>query len=178
MGRLSDDYWNDHHSQQVRKEVLQNDRDCMMTRAQSDSDLLNQGRFAKEAATEVTASKGAPTFPQIPGGPWSSDYAPATRDPDPLGFDINEVEPCGSTAEIERSLPQPTPNVSSTDAHPVAARVGQTEGGALAPSPLSVTNPHVAAASLHQVADAVAAVAGGVSLSSPATSRKRSFRRF
>ena len=50
------------------------------------------GRFAAEAITraEQAASQGL-QYPQIPSGPWGSDWPNPTEAP--LGFDINRVEP-------------------------------------------------------------------------------------
>ena len=167
MGRLSDDYWNDHHSQQVKKEVLQNDRDCMMTRQQNALDESG-GRFAKVTPTSVTGAS-PPEYPRQPATfPWSHDPVPPGDAIDKIDYDPNFVEP----------IEQPTPILDhSPDVGSAVGDDGPTESGVPAPSSLSVTNSHAAAASF-QVADAVAAVTGGVSLSSSVTPRKRSFRRF
>ena len=103
--RLSSDYWNDPHSQELRREVLKNDRDCMMSRAQNDADLLNSGRFAKKVATQVTGASGSPTYPQQQSGPWSAgDSGAPDANMDQLGYSVNDQEPCGSVQEIEKSL--------------------------------------------------------------------------
>jgi hypothetical protein len=168
--RLSDDYWNDPHSQEVRREVLKNDRDCLMTRAQADADLLNQGRFAKEVATQVTGGGSVPSYPQIPSGPWGGSN-PVPPDPatDQLGYDINEVEP------VER----PTPDPETESNLPVAVDRGSQEGeGDHSPASPS-TNSDAAAASFEvPLGDAVSAKGGSRLAPSPASSRKSFHRRF
>jgi hypothetical protein len=97
---MTADYW-DPLSQAQRREELKRDRDCLMTRAESDAELLNQGRFKKEVATTVTGS-AVPTYPQLPSGPWSGDNPVPPGDAiDQLGYDINAVEPV-----LEPSLPK------------------------------------------------------------------------
>jgi hypothetical protein len=114
-------YWNDISQKEVR-EVLANDRDCLHSRAQADADLLNQGRFAKEVATTVTGQQSPSSqYPMQPeNSPWASNPVPPGDALDKLGFDINEQEPVGSHAEIERSLP-----LADADPETVADRVGQ-----------------------------------------------------
>jgi hypothetical protein len=49
------------------------------------------GRFATVNAVTVIGRDGPPTYPQLPGGPWSGqDPVP---DEQPFGVDINAVEP-------------------------------------------------------------------------------------
>jgi hypothetical protein len=107
--RLSNDYWNEAKSQRglteksdmagywneinpkETKEIIQGD--TFLNRASADADLLNSGRFAKEAATTVTGAKAVPSYPRLPSGPWS-EGDPGAPDPttDQLGYGIDEQE--------------------------------------------------------------------------------------
>jgi hypothetical protein len=103
MTRLSDDFWNDPHSQEVRREVLKNDRDTFHSRAQAALDDESGGRFAKVTSNKLTGAAPV-TYPAIPSGPYSHGD-PGAPDPvtDQFG-DVNEMEATGSHVEIERSL--------------------------------------------------------------------------
>jgi hypothetical protein len=94
-------YWNEINPKET-KEIIQGD--TFLNRASADADLLNSGRFAKEAATTVTGAKAVPSYPRLPSGPWS-EGDPGAPDPvtDQFG-DVNSQEPTGSHVEIERSL--------------------------------------------------------------------------
>ena len=132
----SDDYWWHNHppSQAEKREVIRND--CMMTRAQADADLLNQGRFKKETATTVTGSGGAPTYPRQPSGPWAHGD-PGAPDPatNELGYPIDELEPI-----LPPTSPPSSPGDIGTEAAEKASPlVASTHAAA-------VTNPPAAAA--------------------------------
>jgi hypothetical protein len=65
-------------------------------------DLSLGGRFA--AGGDVSGAEEATHYPRQPeSSPWSHDPVP----PEPaLGFSVEEVEPCGTPAEIAASLAQ------------------------------------------------------------------------
>jgi hypothetical protein len=80
-------------TQTERREVLLND--TMLSRAQSERQLENQGRFAATNKSTVVGSTPGPAYPAGPN--WAND--PTGVEP-PLGVDINELEPVGTAAEI------------------------------------------------------------------------------
>jgi hypothetical protein len=90
------DYWGQDRqlTQAEKREVLENDRNTYIERAQNEADLAAAGRFKVQQETTIIASKGAPSYPRQPSGPWSSEPVPL---PDPLtdqlGYDVNEVDP-------------------------------------------------------------------------------------
>jgi hypothetical protein len=87
------DYWNPFSQAERRKEV-ERDRDCFRTRAESDAELLNQGRFKKETATTVVGATPSAPYPQQPASsPWGGDNPIPPGELDQVGYDINEVEP-------------------------------------------------------------------------------------
>jgi hypothetical protein len=154
------DYWN-RHTQTEKQEELEHD--TYLSRAENALDLEAAGRFKQRQETRLTGNAADP-IPQLPGGPWSSDYAPAIpSDPatDCVDYNPNFVEP----------ILQPTP--ISTDAHPVVdPAVGSAATASVRASPdveavsaeedvsspaFSSTNSNAATASLHPVGDAVAA---------------------
>jgi hypothetical protein len=111
-------YWNEVDPKETRK-IIQNERDTFLNRAQADADLLNSGRFAKEAATTVTGAKAVPSYPRLPSGPWSEgDLGAPDPATDQLGYGINEVEPIiperrddatsanGLTSAVDASAPE------------------------------------------------------------------------
>ena len=85
-------------SQAEKRQVL---RDTMHGRAIAEQDTVG-GRYAAEARTRVTGATPAPQYPALPASsPWASDPVPAEE---PLGIDINAVEPVGTHTEVEQSL--------------------------------------------------------------------------
>jgi hypothetical protein len=97
--------------QEERREVLLNDikvheqteKDTHFSRAQADVELENQGRFKKQTETEVIASKPQVRYPAQPASsPFAHDPAPPEN---PLGYDINALEPVGERHEIEVAGP-------------------------------------------------------------------------
>ena len=66
--------------------------------AQADADLAG-GRFARIEATRVTGVPAVPALPPL--SPWSRDPVPPEQ---PLGQDVNAMEPVGTAPEIERSI--------------------------------------------------------------------------
>jgi hypothetical protein len=67
-------------------------------RAEAEQEARSAGRFKAEVASTVV---GVPSYPPQPeGSPFHSD--PVPQEP-PTGVDINEHEPVGTAAEIERS---------------------------------------------------------------------------
>jgi hypothetical protein len=55
------------------------------------------GRWKKPAQP----SDPSKLYPPIPGGPWGS--GPQVPDEPPLGFSVNDLEPCGELHELQRS---------------------------------------------------------------------------
>jgi hypothetical protein len=58
---------------------------------------LGGGRFAQDRI--VSGAEPSTDYPRRPFSPWTNDPPEA-----PLGIDVNYVQPCGTEAEIERSL--------------------------------------------------------------------------
>jgi hypothetical protein len=99
--RLSQDFWNDPHSQELRREIIRND--SYMTR-QRDAPEEAGGRYSKIAPTTVTGQSPI-SYPQISSGPWSAgDPGAPNAATDTLGYSVQDQEPCGSVQEIDRSL--------------------------------------------------------------------------
>jgi hypothetical protein len=85
-------YWNEINPKETR-EIIQNERDCFRTRAESDAALEAHGRFKK--TNETTVVGAAPVqYPALPSGPWS-EPDPGAPDPatDQLGYGIDEQDP-------------------------------------------------------------------------------------
>jgi hypothetical protein len=75
-------------------------RDTFHNRTQSDLNLENQGRFAKQS--NVTGSAGAVEYPRLPAGnPWAD--APLGNE-EPLGYSIDDHTPVGEVFELEQSF--------------------------------------------------------------------------
>jgi hypothetical protein len=71
--------------------------------------LANQGRFGDKAS--VVGSARVPQYPAA-SGPWNDPVQ--VPDEPSLGVDLNYVEPCGETFEVEASLAaQPTDSLTS-----------------------------------------------------------------
>jgi hypothetical protein len=84
--------------QHTRREVLRND--TYFSRQQNTVDDAG-GRFAKLIPSTLTGqSQPVPRLPE--SSPWHHDPVPATE---PLGFSVNAMEPVGTQAEIEASIP-------------------------------------------------------------------------
>lgn len=62
------------------------------------------GRYSKVTPTSLTGSDASPQMPKLPASsPWSdpANWGP----PEPsLGFSIDEMQPTGTPAEVEKSL--------------------------------------------------------------------------
>lgn len=74
--------------------------------AQIDLGLENQGRFAaadrrSNAPPSVVGSTPVPVYPRA-AGPWTGGDPAGLEEP--LGYDINALEPCGTAQEIETSI--------------------------------------------------------------------------
>ena len=116
-------------SQSERREVLRND--TMFSRQQNTIDDSG-GRFAKLTPATITGAT-SPQYPQLPpSSPWASGF---DQNVEPqLGFSVDAMEPTGTHAEIEASLPalipqvvtSPTTEVDRTGEEPV---VGSTVVG-------------------------------------------------
>ena len=62
------------------------------------------GRFQKVAPNNVIGSSSI-SYPRIPSGPWSADYAQVPPE-EPLGIDVTETPIVGESFEVEASLNQ------------------------------------------------------------------------
>jgi hypothetical protein len=94
------DYWNRWTQAEKKQEVL---RDTFLSRAEADAQLEAQGRFKRQNETRITGA-AAPSYPQQPSGPWSSQPVPL---PDPitdqLGYGIDEQEAILPTSSADQS---------------------------------------------------------------------------
>src|SRR4029077_13701451 len=100
---MSADYWN-RFTQAEKLEVLENDQDTYLRRAQNALDLEAAGRFKERQRTSLTGHAADPIPRQPAGSPYAENAVPAGGDLDRFGVAIDEQEPCGSHVEIERSL--------------------------------------------------------------------------
>src|SRR5262245_47377498 len=95
-------------SQGERRAVAENDRRVRRGGtyhefAASEAGAIG-GRFAAEARTHVVGSSSF-AYPRQPGSAWGNQGAVVPPE-EPLGVDINALEPLGTAAEIEQSLAQ------------------------------------------------------------------------
>jgi hypothetical protein len=85
--------------QAERREVLKNNN-ATTYHAMANLDTSLGGRFGK--ADIVTGDEASPQYPRLPASsPWAGDPVPPEE---PLGLDVNAMEPVGTPTEIERSL--------------------------------------------------------------------------
>jgi hypothetical protein len=155
----SDDYWQWNHppSQSERREVLQKDRDCFHSRAQSAVDAEAGGRFAKINPTNVTGASPSAQIPtQPPTSPWASDPVPPDPHTDQIDYDPNFVEP----------ILQPTPDPETEFTLPVSVEHGEgpesSVGHGIEPkAELSTPSERPATTSLAYPSDGVVAARGG-----------------
>jgi len=86
---------------QEKKEIIKN-ASTMVDHAKANEATERGGRYAKQQETTFTGE-----LPKMPdGNPWARDPVPKEE---PLNYDINTVEPCGTAAEIEASLQKEKP---------------------------------------------------------------------
>jgi hypothetical protein len=88
-------------SQQERRRMLKQDQAQPTT-------MFEQARVAEQIDSErsksaVMGTKPVVDFPAIPSGPWSAGYWQDGPEP-PLGYSVNDLEPTGEVAEVQRSL--------------------------------------------------------------------------
>jgi hypothetical protein len=126
-------------TQREKAEILRNDRaNTYAGRAQTEADEI-QGRFAQEHKATVIGSDGAPDYPQLPENSWTNDPVPPEE---PLGIDVNYVEPQGEKFEVEASLSD------AVLATPVATPQPTGPSPSASPSSLAKANSEVSDASL------------------------------
>ena len=122
----------DPESQAARRATLENDRrlresgSTYFDHASADADTP-RGRYAI-AEREAAITGKAP--PPITAPNWAPDLAGTEP---PLGIDINFVEPCGTTAEIEASLVNQSDNPESPTGVPPMLPPAETDGPAAPP---------------------------------------------
>jgi hypothetical protein len=104
-------------------------KDTLHGRTQTDD---RGGRYAAMGKPVITGSTPGPQYPKLPSNnSFGEGLDQVTGIEPPLGFDVNEMEPCGTEAEIQRSL-SATPAQHSLDAQ-ANASVPHTGVSALAP---------------------------------------------
>jgi DNA-binding transcriptional regulator YhcF (GntR family) len=104
--------WADNTKQRLDR-ALQEDR-AVNTRAAMHQllDPTPSGRFAKALGEFTVGSTPTVDYPHLPEtSPWSQ---PQPGLEPPLGIDVSYVEPCGTQAEIERSLSAMAPPAATT----------------------------------------------------------------
>ena len=109
------------------------------------------GRFAVEDKSTVVGADPAIAYPVLPSSsPWSDARLP---DEPPLGFSVNEMQPVGTFAEIEKSLGSISPverEGESTSLEPspdlAADPVPVASAGVVAGTPLAATTPDLSPA--------------------------------
>ena len=90
--------------QSERREILRRERAGATYHqfAASEADVP-RGRFTAHERSAVTGATPVPQYPALPGSAWSNQAA-AVPPEEPLGVNVNAVEPAGTAAEIEHSL--------------------------------------------------------------------------
>ena len=117
-------------SQAERRRQLKNDQvqatpkaNTLHERAQRDADAALGGRYS--ALSKQVVVSGGTSYPPA-GGHWR-DNADTAPEP-PLGYSVNDLEPCGTYAEIQSSLAGTPPSVPSgvspSPSHDVEPKVG------------------------------------------------------
>jgi hypothetical protein len=103
------------------------------SRALSHIELEGQGRHAAEAKASVTGATRVPKYPAA-SGPWADPVQ--VPDEPPLGYSVEDLEVCGTPAEVEQSLSEASSVLSPDGASPSVADVLSSIGDAPAPSAL------------------------------------------
>jgi hypothetical protein len=95
-------YWNEVDPKETRK-IIQNERDCFHSRAQSALDDESGGRFDKITSNKVVGATPV-SYPRLPSGPWS-EGDPGAPDPltNELGYGIDEQEAILPTSSADQS---------------------------------------------------------------------------
>jgi hypothetical protein len=86
-------------SQAERRRMLQQDQASTFERAR-----VSEAIDSERSKSAVSGTKPVVDYLPIPSGPWSAGYWANVPDEPPLGYAINEQEPVGTPAEVERSL--------------------------------------------------------------------------
>jgi hypothetical protein len=97
--------FNNDSPQPVRRAVIENDQRVHKNTYFSHAHPDEGGRFAvsDQAPRHVVGSTPVPRYPALPGSLWGNQAA-AVPPEEPLGVDVNAVEPAGTHAEIEKSI--------------------------------------------------------------------------
>jgi hypothetical protein len=109
----------------ILNDVKRDRPDTMHSRTDTDAP---GGRYSSLGKPFVTGATPGPQYPKISSGAWSEGIDQLTGTEPPLGFDVNEMEPVGTTAEIERSA-------TSARELPITEARTLGRGSAYAPSP-------------------------------------------
>jgi hypothetical protein len=129
--------------QRERERLLRNDRaNTFAGRAQAEADEI-QGRWAQEHKAAVIGT-GPVQYPRLPESSWVNDPVPPEE---PLGLDVNAVEPCGEKFEIEE-LGDPATGShqpASAPRHDERGFVGPPLAAAVAPSEVPCSSPMLSA---------------------------------
>jgi hypothetical protein len=155
--RLSNDYWNEAKSQRGLTEksdmtgywneidpketraIIQNERDCFRTRAESDAALEAQGRFKKTNETTIVgATPSAPYPAQPPNSPWA--YADRNPEP-PFDTDISAVEPILNEPTPDPETGQHLPVSDVVGSGPATDGIAAGQGGSRQQSPSASSQP-------------------------------------
>jgi hypothetical protein len=112
------------------------------------STLLEQAKISEALDSQRSKSLVVGTEPTIQyppaSGPWTSGWANVPDEP-PLGYEINEQEPVGTPAEVERSLQAMAPTSpamgSGTGTASPSSVVERDVGAALPPTPKAADRP-------------------------------------
>jgi hypothetical protein len=89
-----------HNEQRERRDLAGSTSATTFHQLASLGDQSLGSRFA--AGGEVSGAQEETHYPRLPeGSPWSHDPVPPEA---PLGFSVEDVEPCGTSAEIAASL--------------------------------------------------------------------------
>ena len=120
---MADHLYSNETTQAERKAIVKND--SYFARQSNAADDAG-GRFAKLTPATITGSTLAPQYPSLPANsPWHHDPVAATE---PLGFSVNAMEPVGTQAEIEASIPTLNSPVGRALPAAVEVRVGERVG--------------------------------------------------
>jgi hypothetical protein len=127
---MKHDQFHNDTSQAERRRILQLEQASTYLERARVAEQLDSERYK----SEVTGTKPNVDVPAIPSGPWSAGYWQDGPEP-PLGYSVNDLEPTGEVAEVERSLQELAGAQAPTS--PIPGDV--VEDGSSHPSPTPAT---------------------------------------
>jgi hypothetical protein len=133
------------HDDGLARKAEQKRESTYLAQALADADDIG-GRFKKERPTYITGSTPE-IVPRLPEGASGAINWPEHVGGDPLGYSVNDMEPCnGSQAELDRSIQQleakaavsASTAAASDDERTYSSSEGPAGAPSIPPSPIGV----------------------------------------